>query len=74
MADETLATISTEQLRLLYLVAGAAESLVAQAEPLQEQFDPESFEVTAWCLFHLRDALANLDEEESKPGGETDGT
>lgn len=53
-----------EIIRLLYIVAGEAEAVSIDAVAPQEQFNPETYEITAWRYNRLHKALAELDAAE----------
>lgn len=50
--------------KLLYVLAGEAESLLLDATGLQEQFNPETYEISAYRYDRLRKALDALDAAE----------
>lgn len=57
--------MSEEIIKHLQLVAGAAEALILQATGIQEQFNPESYEVSAFHYLKLAKALQDLEDVES---------
>jgi hypothetical protein len=63
-APDTI-SISVARLTLLERIATAAERLLCNAAALQEQFNPESFEVSADVINELTVALHQLTEAEA---------
>lgn len=55
-ADKILALIAKDLDRLTQ-IALAAENLITEAWPLQEQFDPETYEVSGYRLRQLTDLI-----------------
>lgn len=63
--EVSIVTISAARLAWLERVADLAERLTTEAWPLQEQFNPETFEVPADIIDRLTLAFNELWESES---------